>query len=441
MPFIRDAVAVFTTSAATLPFGLVASILLARWLSVADRGAYALASELALSAVILTQFGWPQASIHRIRAGAVRPDSALGAALLAWIGLSAAGVLACIGFRDILLSRVFVGTSRELFAVAVATIPFQLLGLFLGGIARGIDRFDLFNAYRLLLAILTVSALATALLILESGAVGALLSQLAVHVVLSLGMVMMVVRSAGLRLPRELAEMLRSLRFGVKTHLQSILANIHERIDLFMLSYLLQDATAVAFYAVAVGVVNRLRLIPDSIAISLFPTLSGLRDEDASRFSAGVARNTVFWMLLMCLAAAPVSPLFFPLLFGAAYAESVGSFLLLLPSVMGLGLYYVIARYFTSRDRQFTNVGIQLIATTTNVLLNWFWIPRWGIVGAAGATLASYTLAAVLAVVALTWSTGLRPQTILLLRVEDYDRYRSQFHRLRGRFRESLRRL
>ncbi len=82
MSFFRNLAGIMLTSAVNAPISLVTSVLLARWLSPADRGLYAVCATFATTLTILMQLGWPAAAIYRLRNVASPP------ALVSATGLS-----------------------------------------------------------------------------------------------------------------------------------------------------------------------------------------------------------------------------------------------------------------------------------------------------------------------------------------------------------------
>jgi O-antigen/teichoic acid export membrane protein len=392
MSFLRNAVSVVTTQVAITPVALVTGILLARLLSVHDRGLYAVATALAAVTVLLAQLGWPATAIYRLRRLRADPAAVAGAALCIGLACSLLAVALCLAWRGPLLERFLSGASPRVLALALASVPFQVLGLLFAGVARGLDRFDLHNRYLLSLAVLTLAALAAVLGLHERSAPAALSALLGVHALTSLVLVARVARHAGLRLRISWREATASLPFGLKTHAQTLLLHLHQHADVFLLAWLLEDPAQVGLYAVAVGVVNRTRLLPASVALSLFPAVAGLDARESARFVARVLRHSLLWSGVTVGVLLPSGPVLVPLCFGSRYEGSVAAFLLLLPGMLGATLYLVLARYFTARNRHAVNITTQGISSLANVALNLWLIPRHGIAGAALASLGSYSL-------------------------------------------------
>ena len=67
MDLFRNAIVVYATSLISFPINLLTSVVLARFLSVDDRGLYSVALSFAVLATLLSEVGWGPATIYRLR--------------------------------------------------------------------------------------------------------------------------------------------------------------------------------------------------------------------------------------------------------------------------------------------------------------------------------------------------------------------------------------
>jgi O-antigen/teichoic acid export membrane protein len=230
-------------------------------------------------------------------------------------------------------------------------------------------------------------------------------------------------------------ELTDGARFGIKSYGQSVAGQLHERVALFLIAYVLADPAQVALYAIAVGVIERLRIIPESLGASLFPKVAGLEERDAGAFTAAVSRHSLFLVAGSVVVLGVVAPILIPLLFGEEYRASIEPFRILLLAMALLTIYHVLSRYFAGMARQRINVITQAAAATLNIVLNLWWIPRYGIVGAAWAGLVSYALEALMITFAFVWDSGQRLGSVLFIRAEDFGVYRRRLAQLLERVR------
>jgi O-antigen/teichoic acid export membrane protein len=236
--------------------------------------------------------------------------------------------------------------------------------------------------------------------------------------VVALWLIAAALRETGLSL-REPRELGAALRFGSQTYLQTLIGKLHERADVMLLAFLRVEPAQIAFYAVAVGVIDRLRVMPDAVGSALLPKLAALPHAEAGPFTSKVVRNTLFWVLMSALALGLVAPPLLPAVFGRGYTASLVPFLILLPATVSLTVRRVLSNYFTASGRPSFNAAVQAAAVVLNVGANLWAIPRYGIAGAACASLLSYGFEGAATVIGFRSMSGERVRDTLFARRED----------------------
>ncbi|MGH0033656.1 MAG: lipopolysaccharide biosynthesis protein [Myxococcota bacterium] len=435
MNFFRNAAGILSTTIATAPVSLVTGILLTRYLDPGDRGLYAIAAAFIALLGSLSLFGWPAATIFRLRRFHADPGEVSAAGSLAVLVSSAIVITLGLVFERSVVDRFFGDGQDLVFRYALATLPFALVASIFRAIARGIDRFRYQNYYQFGLAVAQLAGFGWLFLFAESDLVLVLRTLLVIYLAAAVVLFVAVVRVTGWRPGFEREEMAGSLRYGLKTYAQTLAGQVHERVDIFMLAALLDDPSQAAFYAIAAGLVSRLNLIPDSMSKAVFPQLAGMDARQASEFACRVSRQSFALVLLLAVALAVVVPPLVPIVYGAPYVESVVPFAILLPGVALLTVYRILGRFFMSIDRQSINVVTQVASTLLNIALNFWLIPRHGIAGAAAASLASYTLEATLTTVVFVRITPHGLAEALIFRRTDFEAYRRRWDGLMRRFR------
>jgi O-antigen/teichoic acid export membrane protein len=431
--FFRNAVSLFLTSVASVGVGFCTGILLARFLSTDDRGTWGLVLTGAEMAVLLTQLGWTTASIYRLRRLKSAPDRVVTAALFMVVSASVFTFAVALPLKSLLLRQAPSGFPEGAFYVALLLVPFLLMGVVFSGISRGLDRFAWQNGYQLSLKIGLFLTLGTILVLLRGDLMTALFGLLGVQVLASLGLGGVVARYTGVARRVDFVEVWESARFGFRSYLQSLAGQIHERADILMIAYFVEDTSQIAFYAIAVTLVALVRMLPESFAMALFPQLAGLPEAQAGEFTARVSRNTLFTTVVAVIGLAAVAPFLVPLVYGVDYTHSVTPLLILLPAIVFLSVYRVLARYFIALSRQRVNIVTQTISVVVNIALNLVLIPRHGIAGAAVASLFSYGLEAVMITIVFFKHSGCGFRETFLPGAADYREFRTRLLRILGR--------
>lgn len=421
---LKNAGSLLATSAILAPIGLVTSIVVTRGLSVEDRGLYALAATILTTAVVLSQLGWPSAVIYRLRRSGSSPETVGGTTLMVALGMSTLVVAAGLLLQRPILAWLLPGAQASVLYLALASLPALLTGLFMSGVARGLDRFGWQNLYRVGLSLGRLGIFSIVLLA-AGGALRAVLgASLLVNLTGAILLTTAVLRFSGRRPRVDRAELRATARIGAPAWIHTVAGNLHERVDLFMLAALLHQPETVAIYAIAAGLADFLKGVPEALAQATLPELAARAPERAGPLASDSLRHALLFLGPTLALAAATGPWLIPLVYGQAYSDSATPFLILLPGIGFHAVYRMLARYFFAIDRQRVSIGIQLAAMALNVTLNALWIPGFGVAGAAAASLVTYTLEGIAMIVAFCRFSGLTARQALAPRISDLDVYR-----------------
>lgn len=435
MNFTRNATSQLLAQAAVTGLQFGAGVALARLLTVADRGVYGLVVSFAMLITMFAHCGWSMAVIYRIRREE-RPPGAVFAAVVT--GLAMTGALAvglALLFQEPLRAKFLPGEGWIPFAIALVFVPIALFARALSAVARAVDEFDLQNIVRVLVSVVFPIALTLVLLLTGGSLVAALLTLLVIRLLGVVGIASRLLPITGFG-PVDRSEIRAGFRFGARNAAIGWAGQLHEKADAFMLVAIIGGVAGkslVGVYLVAVAVAQLPRTASEAVAAALAPKLAGLPDREAAEYAAKVCRHTVLLVGGIAGLMMLVGPLLIPLVYGAPFEASITPFLLLAPAIVPLSIYRMLARYFLAFDRQGLPFVAQVIAVAVNVGLNLWLIPTHGLAGVAIASLASYSIAAIIVLFAFRHSAGLGWRDILVLRRDDLDFYRRGLTRLRAR--------
>lgn len=152
----------------------------------------------------------------------------------------------------------------------------------------------------------------------------------------------------------------------------------------------LSSAAQVGYYSVAQKIVQLLYVLPTFFATSIFPMMSRLTSQNREAAAKVLGKS----IALVTLLAIPITvfgvwfaPFIIQLLFGAQYAASVGSFRVLMLTVLIVYPSMMVGNAAFAFDEQRNFIPFVLTAALSNVFLNALLIPPFGIVGASFATI------------------------------------------------------
>ena len=174
--------------------------------------------------------------------------------------------------------------------------------------------------------------------------------------------------------------------------LASAASFIYLKIDQVMIGSML-DNYNVGIYAVAVKLVEIWYFIPIIICSSLFPAIVNAKKAGIEIYKNRLNNFYILMAVIPIAMAIPITLLAKPIiqiLFGSGYLESIPILRIYIWSSLGLFLSMAVGQYLMSENLVKTIFISNFIAMIINVILNFIFIPRYGIVGSAWATLISY---------------------------------------------------
>jgi PST family polysaccharide transporter len=174
----------------------------------------------------------------------------------------------------------------------------------------------------------------------------------------------------------------------------SLLASIYMRIDQVMLHNMVNDST-LGQYVAAVRVSEMFEMLPAALIASLVPILS-ISAKDQKAFHAYLDRTLRYFLVLACAICVFITTgagLIVTLLYGKQFAAATPLLAVLIWSEVSTFFGTVMVAAMVARNLQRYLLVPTAVGALSNVALNFYLIPRYAALGAAWATLISYSLA------------------------------------------------
>lgn len=185
-----------------------------------------------------------------------------------------------------------------------------------------------------------------------------------------------------------------SLRFGLRGQVGNVFQFLGVRLDLLIVPAFL-DLAAAGIYFVAVRVSDVVGQVATAAASLVFPQVAGQSERRATATTERIVRAT---LLVVVAAALVIGLLAEPILgiaFGPAYLAGTAALLVSLVAVVPLSLGRILAADLKGRGRPGLVSISALLSVVATVVFDVALIPVWGILGAAVASLLTYSLTAV----------------------------------------------
>jgi len=178
-----------------------------------------------------------------------------------------------------------------------------------------------------------------------------------------------------------------------------VLSALYFRLDLFFVEYW-HGVEAVALYNAVFRLVEAMRLLPAAVLAVVFPLLCRAGDlRPLARLAAGLFAGGAAVALVVAGPAGWLVTLFY----GPSYAAATPAFRVLLVAAPLFFLNYALTHQLIGWDRQKVYAGVSAAALVANLTLDVALVPRFGLVGAAWATVATEVVVTAGCVAALAW--------------------------------------
>jgi O-antigen/teichoic acid export membrane protein len=433
MSFLRKSSLTFITRAGTFALGFIIQVWIARRLGPEGKGAYAVLTLIPSLVAQLASLGIHNAHIYLIgqQKAALKPaaENALTFSLV--VGSLVFG--AYWAFRDWLDPLLFKGISPGITAWVSLAFPLHLAFLIFNYLALAKSDFFSFNLPNLGRSVYILFGLLLLTLWRKIELYGVNLVWVATNAILAVQCWWLIFRRErfGLRWHPELFR--ASIKFGLQSHLGTIFYLLGWRLD-FLLCNIYLDTRAVGFYSITVLLGEVLWFIPQTLAVVLLPEVSRLADDQSVRLTSQVCRLTLVSSALGAVLLVVIAPVLVSTIFGNNFLPAVSPLWLLLPGMVFESGTRILSSFFVGRGYPMTSTYSAALVFLSNLLINLWCIPRYGIMGAALAGTISYTLGAVY----LLWSyrrlTGATYSQMLVAQRHDVRLVGEIYHRLRGVF-------
>jgi O-antigen/teichoic acid export membrane protein len=234
--------------------------------------------------------------------------------------------------------------------------------------------------------------------------------------------------------PRPDRALFRTLvSYGSKVQAGTLLQFVNYRLDVLILG-LFVPLAEVGYYFVASVLAELVVTVANAFQSSVLPLVSHYegREEQSETTTAAVRHHTIL-ALLATAANAVFSPLVILFVLSSGYRPALVPFFIVLPSMVFLGTAMVVAGDLRGRDRPGVTSIYAAIAVAVTIALDFALIPPFGVVGAAVASVVSYTVYGLVSLRGLVRATGIPLRELVVPTRADLALYRSLPLRLRQR--------
>lgn len=395
----RNIKLVFSTNALMLSSGVITSLLSAWALGPEGRGDLMIILTWPGILVMVAEFGLPMA--YRFWT-AKEPDriSALFSNAVLLTFLLGLGMLFVAWFAIPLLIGSRSPEVMMLAQVYAVVIPTTLFTDLIRGILEGARRFHWVAALRLIFfgvqAVSYMGLWFTGRLTLSAAMYTMIVSSVTSMVVALIG----ITRELRPRWEPKFADLKLALRYGVRDYPGVLTEMINWRLDMMMLVGMGSSA-AIGLYAVAVRMSDITTLLASSVGDAVMPEVAASKKADeATKIVAKSLRLTLTAHLILLVPLWVSAPYILQFAYGDGFVPVTNVLRLLMLASVIWSSGAILISGLNGLGHPGLSTSARLSAAIVMVIALLAWLPRWGIKGAALASITGYS---VMTIVALFW--------------------------------------
>ncbi len=421
--FIRGVSVTLGARVASLFIGIASAVIVARALGPAGKGEYALIVLIPALFQFAGGLGLDQAMVYLV---ARRRSESRAIAFTIVVSAVGLGILLLGGYAALTALPPYISylgmvrVEAELIWLLILLLPVTLATQSLTSAILALERYRDYNIATIVVPVANLTLLLALVVVLDLGVAGAVVA-LGGASVIGLGCAAWLFFIAAPAGPIRWAPGIvrQAVAFGSRAQVGNLAWFVHYRADMFLVGYFAGPA-ALGFYAAAVGLAEKLYLVPSAIGTVLFPRVAAADGSEARDLTPQASRYTLWLTIgLTALLAALARPVVRGL-YGAEFLPSLPALWLLLPGMISLAVGRLVSADLLGRGLPGAVARVNMSAAALNIALNLWWLPIWGLAGVAMATSVSYTAATVLLVQRYRHASGARWGELLLFRRSDW---------------------
>jgi len=378
--------------------------------------------------LIFGSFGINLASTFYLGKRKYSPKEVFGNNIIIAILVSSLVVLVGLVIIFLFSDSFFSGVNKEYLILALFLVPLYIFFNFISHILLGLQKIKKYNIICFSQSFLFLSFVGALLLGFHWGVKAAILSEILSFIIIGIVLFFFVKKETGgivFKLNKNYFK--DNLSYGLKGYFSGIFYFLHRRVDLLLINFFI-NPVAVGLYYVAIGLSEAVSFLSVSAATVLFPRIaSETNEKNLKEFTPMVCRSILLVTLIMSVLLFILGDWIIPLLYSDNFLGSVRPFRILIIGALLISGWQILANDLGGRGRPILGTYPIGVATGLNVILNILWIPRWGIEGAAWATVVSCLAMFLITVFIYSRVSGNRIRNIILPRKSDFYLYKDIF--------------
>ena len=415
--FLRDVVSVLSSNIFAIINGLLVSIILSRSVGPEGYGIYSAILVVPLLVMSIIQMGVRGSAIYLIGKKKFSDDVTVSNIIVLLLLTSTIGILVSLLVFALLNNENF---TLIMILLVVMLIPSRLANMYIGGIFLGKEQISRAYMFVWLTVLLDLIAVILFVWLLKLDVAGAILSALIASYIVTIVVFRIIYREYKIKLKIDRKVSGAILRLGVLFAISFAIIQLNYRIDILILDAM-RSEREVGYYSLGVSIAEKLWQLPMAIGVVLMSRTANATDQEMiNQSTAKLVRVSILAEVLAMVILFFIAPLIIPLIWGADFQPSVKLLQYLLPGILFVSLYRILSSRLSGIGLPQISIYVFLPTLVINVLLNLWWIPVYGAMGAVMATNISYTIGSIAYVIVYSRVVGMPISEIFKYRKSDF---------------------
>ena len=217
--------------------------------------------------------------------------------------------------------------------------------------------------------------------------------------------------------------------FGIVSMITTLMVTLNYRVDTLMMGYLFGvPDVEIGYYTLGVSLSEYGWLIPDAFREVLFSRTA--KDDAIGEVTMSMKVN-LYLTLCMIVGILLLGKPVIWLLAGAEYLPAYPVTVLLIAGIIPMSYFKIIGTLLLAQGKKYTYLGMLTLSVVANIVCNCFTIPLWGKMGAAAASVVSYTVAGGCFLVYYLKTYSIPARDVFLFRPEEITRLKGMIAKVR----------
>lgn len=406
---------------AIYPISFVSSIIVARVLGPEQRGVFNYLLICVAFIIPIFSFGFGSGIIYFVSSKKYLPKDIFYSVVFISLIISSTICLLLFLLKKLnLLGTIGNQLGSFEFSGLLLCVILNFIFFFLTRILIGVSSFKNVNLLTLIQGLLNSILLLILVGFLGMKLYGAVTSMVVVNILATVSIIYIFLKNYKLVYKLDLGFVKDTFSYGIKSWLGDVAIQANVRLDQVVLGAI-SKPSSLGIYSISVFLAELLWIIPDAIGPVLFNRITSINSlQDQEKLTKRVSRILLFFGVFSSFILAIIVCFFIiPYGYGTEYSDSILPFLILIPGTVCYILAKVITKILSGTGNIAMTSKATFIGSTICIVLYFFLIPRYNVIGAAISSSIGYCFVSMFTMYYLKYKMMIPLDGLFILNKED----------------------